>query len=49
MALLAMLAATRTEQMHGSLASGYSLSYLIAMGIVLFAVVLVVTLLKWRA
>jgi MFS family permease len=48
LALLATLAVARTEQMHGSLASGYSLSYLVALGMILFAIVLVVTLLKWR-
>jgi EmrB/QacA subfamily drug resistance transporter len=43
LAVLATIAATRTDQAHGSLADGYALSYGVATGVVLLAVVLVVT------
>lgn len=47
--LLATIAAMYTEHMHGSLSSGYSLSYPVAAGILLFAIVLTATLLKRQA
>jgi EmrB/QacA subfamily drug resistance transporter len=49
LALLATLAAARTEQTHGSLAAGYGFSYLVATGIVLIAMVLVATQLNHKA
>lgn len=49
LALLATIAAARTEQTHGSLAAGYGFSYLVATGIVLIAMVLVATQLNHRA
>jgi ABC-type phosphate transport system permease subunit len=45
---LATLAAARTEQ-TGSLASGYGFSYLVALGLVLLAMVLVATQLNHQA
>ena len=49
LALLATIAAARTEQTHGSLAAGYGFSYLVATGIVLIAMVLVATQLNHKA
>jgi EmrB/QacA subfamily drug resistance transporter len=43
LAVLATIAASRTDQAHGSLADGYALSYGVATGVVLLAVVLVIT------
>src|SRR5947208_11757207 len=48
LALLAMIAAAHTAQ-AGSLAAGYGLSYLVATGIVLIAMVLVATQLNHKA
>ena len=49
LALLATIAAARTEQTHGSLAAGYGFSYLVATGIVLIAMVLVATQLNHKS
>jgi hypothetical protein len=48
LALLATLAAAHTVQ-TGSLASGYGFSYLVALGLVLLAIVLVATQLNHQA
>jgi EmrB/QacA subfamily drug resistance transporter len=46
LAVLASLAASRTQAMHGSLVAGYQLSYLLGAGIVAIAIVLVLTQLR---
>jgi len=49
LALLATVAATRTQLSHGSLAAGYGLAYLVATGCILIAGILVATQLSHKA
>jgi MFS family permease len=49
LALLATVAATRTQLSHGSLAAGYRLAYLVATGCILIAGILVATQLSHKA